>query len=117
MQLVIVVGAVIRPGTGCCTYDCCCTVMLPLALSAMACICWVTQAVAAPMPRFGSVWLDCVCLVPNATSCWMVAWMLLGSIWFSRSCKPLLVCDGRGRRERVPAGAALAGVACETSGT
>ena len=29
------------------------------------------------MPRLGSVWLDCVCLVPNETSCWMVAWMRL----------------------------------------
>ena len=39
--------------------------MLPFEVAAMACICWVTQAVAAPMPRTGSVWLDAVCLVPN----------------------------------------------------
>jgi hypothetical protein len=31
----------------------------------MACICWVTHVVAAPMPRTGSVWLEAVCLVPK----------------------------------------------------
>ena len=37
------------------------------------------------MPRAGSVWLDAVCLVPNETSVWMVAWMRLGSIWLIRA--------------------------------
>ena len=45
----------------------------------MSCICWVTHAVAAPMPRTGSVWLDRVCLVPNWVSRWMVARIRLGS--------------------------------------
>src|SRR6516225_8895856 len=37
------------------------------------------------MPRAGSVWLDCVCLVPKETSCWMVAWIRLGSICLIRA--------------------------------
>src|SRR5215468_8685784 len=32
------------------------------------------------MPRFGSVWLEAVCLVPNETSVSIVDWMRLGSI-------------------------------------
>src|SRR5262249_53335975 len=32
------------------------------------------------MPRFGSVWLEAVCLVPNVTSFSIVAWMRFGSI-------------------------------------
>ena len=42
----------------------------------MACICWVTHAMAAPMPRTGSVWLDAVCLVPN----WSAAGWWPGSV-------------------------------------
>src|SRR5690349_19184535 len=79
MQLVMMVGTGILEVTGC-TKVCCCTVILPFEVAAKACICWVTQAVAAPMPRTGSVWLDAVCLVPNETSFWMVAWIRLGSI-------------------------------------
>jgi len=41
MTLVIVVATGIRLETGC-TNVCCCTVMLPLDVAAMACICWVT---------------------------------------------------------------------------
>ena len=84
MTLVIVVGTGIRLETGW-TNVCCCTVMLPLEVAAMACICWVTQAVAAPMPRTGSVWLDKVCLVPNWVSRRMVAWIRLGSICLIRA--------------------------------
>ena len=62
--------------------------MLLPGTAAKAFICWTTQAVAAPMPRFGSVWLDAVCLVPNETSCSMVAWMRFGSIWLSRASRP-----------------------------
>jgi len=43
MVLVMLVCAASRLGTGCCKNVCCCTVMLPLELSAMACICWFTQ--------------------------------------------------------------------------
>ncbi len=64
MTLVIVVGTGIRFETGC-TNVCCCTVIRPDEVAAIACICSNTQAVAAPMPRTGSVWLDAVCLVPN----------------------------------------------------
>ena len=45
----------------------------------MACICSYTQAVAAPMPRTGSVWLDAVCRVPNWVSRSTVAWIRSGS--------------------------------------
>ncbi len=79
MTLVIVVGTGILLETGW-TNVCCCTVMLPFEVAAMACICWVTQAVAAPIPRTGSVWLDAVCLVPNETSVSIVAWIRFGSI-------------------------------------
>jgi hypothetical protein len=51
----------------------CCTVRLPDEVAAMACIWPTTQAVAAPMPRTGSVWLDAVCLVPNWVSRRIVA--------------------------------------------
>src|SRR5215472_1635456 len=78
MTLVIVVGVGIRGPAGC-TNDCCCTVIRPDELAAMACIWPVTQAVAAPMPRTGSVWLDRVCLVPNCVSRWMMAWIRPGS--------------------------------------
>src|SRR5215469_5821233 len=36
------------------------------------------------MPMFGSVCMDCVCLVTNPTRRWMVASMRLGSIWLIR---------------------------------
>src|SRR5215472_2289080 len=115
MQLVIWVGTGIRPGTTDCVNVCCWNVMLPFEVAAMACICWVTQAVAAPMPRTGSVWLDAVCLVPNETSFSMVAWIWLGSIWLIRvrragSKFPVLWAAPR------PAGAARAGPACTTMG-
>src|SRR5450756_1820863 len=82
MTLVIVVGTGIRDEIGC-TKDCFCTVMAPADVAAMACICPSTQAVAAPMPRTGSVWLDKVCLVPNCTSRCTVASILLGLICLS----------------------------------
>jgi hypothetical protein len=72
MTLVILVGVGTRLSAGC-TNDCSCTVIRPDEVAAMACICSSTQAVAAPMPRTGSVWLDSVCLVPNCTSRRMVA--------------------------------------------
>ena len=62
------------------TNVCCCTVMLPFEVAAMACICSVTQLMAAPMPRFGSVWLEAVCRVPNWVSRRIVAWIRSGSI-------------------------------------
>src|SRR5215472_5980323 len=115
MTLVIEVGTGIVGPTGC-TNVCCCTVMLLPGTAAKAFICWVTQAVAAPMPRFGSVWLDAVCLVPNETSVWMVALMRLGSICCNRASKA-----GSGPRlwgrDEVPSDAALAAVAWETIGT
>src|ERR1700722_18226345 len=102
-------------GAACCINVCCCTVIRPVDVLAMACICCTTQFVAAPMPRFGSVWLDRVCLVPNPASVWMVAWMRLGSMARStvtRSGEGL----GEGRREPACAVAALAGVAWATMG-
>lgn len=78
MTLVIVVGTGIRLETGC-TNVCCCTFIRPDEVAAMACICPNTQAVAAPMPRTGSVWLDAVCLVPNWVSRSTVAWIRAGS--------------------------------------
>src|ERR1700750_51389 len=116
MTLVMLVAAASRHGTGCCVNVCCCTVMLPLEVAAMACICWVTQVVAAPMPRTGSVWLDAVCLVPNWVSCWMVAWIRRGSICLLRARRdgqefPAFLAGPR------PPGAEGAGPACETMGT
>src|ERR1700760_681550 len=35
------------------------------------------------MPRFGSVWLDAVCLVPNPASVVMMLWIRCGSISLS----------------------------------
>src|SRR5215469_3811846 len=83
MTLVIVVGTGIREETGW-TNVCCWTVMLPFEVAAIACICSNTHAVAAPIPRTGSVWLEAVCLVPNETSFSTVASMRLGSTWLSR---------------------------------
>ena len=84
ITLVIVVGTGIRFETGW-TNVCCCTVMLPDEVAAMACICPNTQFVAAPIPRTGSVWLDAVCRVPNWTSRCMVASIRPGSTWRSRA--------------------------------
>src|SRR5947209_13399342 len=116
MTLVIVVGTGIRDETGC-TNVCFCTVIRPDEVAAMACIWSNTQAVAAPMPRTGSVWLDRVCLVPNPTSVWMVAWMRLESIWRSTDNRPGSGPGRWGRCEPVPSVAAPAAVECETNGT
>jgi len=62
--LVIVVGTGMLDETGWVNV-CSCTVIRPDEVAAMAWNCANTQAVAAPMPRTGSVWLDAVCLVPN----------------------------------------------------
>ena len=51
MTLVIVVGTG-RLGDAGCTNDCCWTVIRPDEVAAMACICWKTHAVAAPIPRY-----------------------------------------------------------------
>jgi hypothetical protein len=64
---VIVVGTGMLLDTGW-VKVCCATVIRPPESAAAACSCWVTQAVAAPMPRTGSVWLDAVCRVPNWVS-------------------------------------------------
>src|SRR5215472_2024136 len=114
MQLVMVVGTGILEDTGC-TNVCCCTVIFPFEVAAMACICPNTQAVAAPMPLTGSVWLDCVCLVPNEISFSMVAWIRPGSIW------PIRARRAGSKFPVFPAGpalaeAALAGATTETRG-
>jgi len=88
---------------------------LPPEVAAMACICWLTQAVAAPMPRTESVWLDAVCLVPNWVSRSIVAWMRLGSIRLIRARRsgsklPVFVAGP------TLAEAALAGAITETRG-
>src|SRR4029077_6011876 len=80
MTLVMVVGVGIRAPAGW-VNDCCCTVILPPEAAAKVCIWLATHAVAAPMPRAGSLWLDNVCRVPNETSFSMVAWIRFGSIW------------------------------------
>jgi hypothetical protein len=67
ITLVIVVGTGMLLAAGC-TKVCWVTVIRPPEAAAAACSCWVTQAVAAPMPRTGSVWLDAVCRVPNWVS-------------------------------------------------
>src|SRR5579884_743319 len=54
--------------------------MLPPDAAAYDCIWLSTHAVAAPIPRKGSVWLDEVCLVPKLTSFCTVAWSRVGSI-------------------------------------
>src|SRR5215831_16271058 len=114
MTLVIVVGTGIRGPAGC-TKDCCCTVMLPFEAAAKPCIWSNTQAVAAPMPRAGSVWLDAVCLVPNETSFSIVAWIRPGSICANSARRagskfPVLLAGP------ALAEAALAGAITETRG-
>ena len=115
LTLVIWVGTGIALETGCVNV-CCRTVMLPLEAAAKPCICPNTQSVAAPMPRFGSVWLDSVFLVPNETSFSMVAWIRWGSIWLisarrAGSKSPVSLA------EPTLAEAALAGATTETRGT
>src|SRR5215469_17549638 len=95
---------------------CCCTVILPLEGAAKACICSNTQAVAAPMPRTGSVWLDSVLRVPNETSFSIMAWIRFGSIWLIRARRagskfPVLAAGP------TLAEAVLAGATTETIGT
>ena len=80
----IVVGTGMLDETGW-TKVCCCTVMRPFELAANEFIWSVTHWVAAPMPRFGSVWLEAVCRVPNETSFVIVAWIRSGSICRRRS--------------------------------
>src|SRR5262245_10118185 len=115
MTLVIVVGVGIRGGVTGCTKLCCCTVMLPPEVAAKACICCATQAVAAPMPRFGSSWLDKVCRVPNSVRRWMVAVIRLASIRCNSIRRAGSKLAGLPSRLR-PADAAKAGAACETMG-
>jgi hypothetical protein len=114
MTLVIWVGVGMLVATGW-VKVCCCTVIRPDDVAAMACICCTTQFVAAPMPRFGSVWLDKVCRVPNPASVWIVAWMRLESIARSRATRSREI-SGRWRGEAVPVVAALADVAWDTMG-
>src|ERR1700722_19212219 len=109
MTLVIVVGTGMLGETGC-TKDCCSTVIRPAEVAAMACICSYTHAVAAPIPRAGSGWLDEVCRVPNWTSRVMVASILAESISPSRWRRPTSGSD-------LGNAAALAGVAALSSGT
>ena len=90
--------------------DCRWTVIRPDEVAAMACICWKTHVVAAPIPRTGSVWLEEVCRVPNWTSRAMVASILAGSIWLSSRRRSASGSD-------LGSEAALAGVAALSSGT
>src|ERR1700748_3309485 len=71
-----------------CVNDCLCTVIRPEDVAAIACIWLNTQLVAAPMPRFGSVWLDAVCRVPNETSFSTVALIRSGSTSRSIARRP-----------------------------
>src|SRR5579863_10040568 len=87
MTLMIVVGTGMLDETGCVNV-CFWTVIRPDDVAAMACISSYTQAVAAPIPRTGSVWLDAVCRVPNWTSRKIVAWMRAGSTCASRANNP-----------------------------
>src|SRR5262245_51728479 len=114
MTLVIGVGTGIRLETGW-MKDCCCTVILPPEVAAAALSCSVTQAVAAPMPRTGSVWLDATCLVPNWVNRRMVAPIRLGSTCriSRRSAGPKLVSS---RALPSPAGPAYAGEADKAIG-
>src|ERR1700722_1321913 len=64
---------------------------------------------AAPMPRFGSVWLDAVCRVPKPARVVMMVWIRTGSIsrtaarrsWWSAgralAAARLLTVDARAR--------------------
>src|SRR6202042_2927289 len=103
----MVVGTGMLLATGCVNV-CCWTVIRPDDVAAMACICAKTQAVAAPMPRTGSVWLEAVCLVPNWVNRKMVAWIRRGSTSRSMARRSLSGCR-RGSAEPAPAVAASAG--------
>ena len=67
------------------------------------------------MPRFGSVWLDAVCLVPNPASVVMIAWIRAGSISLSTFRRSGSNPWPRWRRPQ-PVAAALAAVAWATRG-
>jgi len=67
ITLVITVGTGNRGDTGCTKLGFS-TVIRPPDGAAICCIWSKSQFVAAPMPRFGSVCDDNVCLVPNPTS-------------------------------------------------
>src|SRR5690348_3815359 len=75
----MVVGTGIVAETGW-TNVCFWTVIRPPEAAAKDCIWPNTQSVAAPMPRFGSVWLDAVCRVPKLTSFRIVALIRAGSM-------------------------------------
>ena len=79
MTFVMGVGVGMREATGW-MKDCLSTVIRPPEVAAIACICWKNQFVAAPMPRFGSVCDDSVCLVPKLVSPSIVARIRSGSI-------------------------------------
>src|SRR3984957_16303853 len=75
---------------------------------------------AAPMPRFGSVWLDPVCLVPKPARVVMMVWIRFGSIsrtaarrsWWSSgralAAARLLTVDARASVALEMIGAAIA---------
>ncbi len=63
----ITVGCGIRSDTGC-TKLCSSVVMRPPDVAAILSNSLLIQSRAAPMPRFGSVCVDSVCRVPNASS-------------------------------------------------
>src|SRR5712691_3459127 len=71
---------------------------------------------AAPMPRFGSVWLDAVCLVPNAARVVMIVLIRLGSIWASAARSSFLSWMWCGSEEPLCMDAALAEAAPATTG-
>jgi hypothetical protein len=87
ITLVIVVGTGMLDATGC-VNDCLCTVIRPPEAAAEACSWPNTQSVAAPIPRFGSVWLDDVCRVPKLTSFRIVALIRPGSMSRSIARRP-----------------------------
>ncbi len=87
ITLVIVVGTGMLDETGCVNV-CFCTVIRPPEAAAKDCIWPNTQSVAAPMPRFGSVWLDAVCRVPKLTSFRIVALIRSGSMSRSIARRP-----------------------------
>src|ERR1700722_13506496 len=82
MTFVIVVGTGILLATGC-VNACCWTVIRPDEVAAMACSCAVTHVMAAPIPRFGAVWLEAVCRVPKAARVVMMVLIRAGSISLS----------------------------------
>jgi hypothetical protein len=89
---------------------CCWTVIRPPEVAAMACSCPVTHAIAAPMPRFGSVWLEAVCRVPNAARVVMFVLIRAGSICLSisRRSGSMLAAERRPAAAEVVAARAVA---------